>query len=85
MDYKKEYLVQHGDSVANIVKVPKCTNIRLFSVLILLQTLTIFITGSKKETRLGCFYVAAIFSWGYGWGWVEVDLNLRLKWGWDEI
>ena len=42
-------------------------------------------------TRLGCFYVTAIYSWGYGWGWVEVDidakvdLNLRLKWGWDEI
>ena len=39
------------------------------------------------RTRLGCFYVTAILSWGYGWGWVEaeVDLNLRLKWGWDEI
>ena len=38
-------------------------------------------------TRLGCFYVTAILSWGYGWGWVEaeVDLNLRLKWDWDEI
>ena len=44
-----------------------------------------------NKTRLGCFYVTAILSWGYGWGWVEVDieaevdLNLRLKWGWDEI
>ena len=43
------------------------------------------------KTRLGCFYVTAILSWGYGWGWVEVDieaevdLNLRLKWSWDEI
>ena len=38
-------------------------------------------------TRLGCFYVTAILSWGYGWGWLEaeVDLNMRLKWGWDEI
>ena len=42
-------------------------------------------------TRLGCFYVTAIMSWGYGWGWVEVDieaevdLKLRLKWGSDEI
>ena len=45
----------------------------------------------SKVTRLGCFYVTAILSWGYGWGWIEVDiedeidLNLRLKWGWDEI
>ena len=38
-------------------------------------------------TRLDCFYVTAILSWGYGWGWVEaeVDLHLRLKWDWDEI
>ena len=45
----------------------------------------------KKRTRLSCFYVTAILSWGYGWGWVEVDieaevdLNLRLKWGRDEL
>ena len=38
-----------------------------------------------QETRLGCFYVTAILSWGYGWGWFEVELNLRLKWGWYEI
>ena len=43
------------------------------------------------STRLGCFYVTAILSWGYGWGWfevdieAEVDLNLRLKWSWYEI
>ena len=43
--------------------------------------------GQISITRLGCFYVTAILSWG----WVdvdieaEVDLNLRLKWGWDEI
>ena len=48
-------------------------------------------TKIKTNTRLGCFYVTAILSWGYGWGWIEVDieaevdLNLRLKWGWDEI
>ena len=41
----------------------------------------------KRSTRLGCFYVTAILSWG----WVEVDieaevdLNLRMKWDWDEI
>ena len=39
----------------------------------------------ENTTRLGCFYVTAILSWG----WVEfeieteVDLRLRLKWGWD--
>ena len=48
-----------------------------------------YVTDLEKSfiTRLGCFYVTAILSWGYGWGWVEaeVDLNLRLKWDWDEI
>ena len=44
-------------------------------------------SGTDCSTRLGCFYVTAILSWGYGWGWVEaeVDLHLRLKWDWDEI
>ena len=28
-------------------------------------------------TRLGCFYVTAILSWGYGWGWYW-------GWGWFE-
>ena len=39
------------------------------------------------ETRLGCFYVTAILSWGYGWGWIEVDIEAEvdLKWGWDKI
>ena len=38
-------------------------------------------------TRLGCFYVTAILSWGNAWGWVEVDIEAEvdLKWGWDEI
>ena len=43
------------------------------------------------ETRLGCFYVTAILSWGSGWGWVEIDievevnLRLRLKGGWVKV
>ena len=38
------------------------------------------------ETRLGCFYVTAILSWGYGWGWAEADIEaeaeLKLTWTW---
>ena len=30
-------------------------------------------------TRLGCFYVKAILSWGYGWGWVEVDIETEVE------
>ena len=45
--------------------------------------------GCKSFTRLGCFYVTAILSWGYGWVKVDVeakvDLSLRLKLGWGEI
>ena len=49
------------------------------------------------ETRLGCFYVTAILSWGYGWGWIEDDIEaevdlkfepeveMRLRWDWDQI
>ena len=39
------------------------------------------------QTRLGCFYVTALLSWGYGWGWVEAefDLNLRLRWDLVEV
>ena len=37
-------------------------------------------------TRLGCFYVTAISSWGCGWGWVEFEIEaeaeVRLSWGW---
>ena len=40
-------------------------------------------------TRLGCFYVTAILSWGYGWGWVEVDIEaeveVKFRWGWVEV
>ena len=32
------------------------------------------------QTRLGCFYVTAILSWGYGWGWVDWYWG----WGWFE-
>ena len=36
----------------------------------------------RKITRLGCFYVTAIMSWG--WRWVEVDIEveveMRLSW-----
>ena len=44
-------------------------------------------TVGTVGTRLGCFYVTAILSWGYGWGWYWGwgYLNLRMKWGWDEI
>ena len=55
--------------------------------IILNITLPVIIETPPSTTRLGCFYVTAILSWGYGWGWLEaeVDLNLRLKWDWDEI
>ena len=44
-------------------------------------------------TRLGCFYVTAILSWGCGWvefdieaeSWNGVELRLRLRWGWVEL
>ena len=42
-----------------------------------------------EKTRLGCFYVTAILSWG--WGWVDVDieteadLRLGLMLGWDDV
>ena len=40
-----------------------------------------------NRTRLGCFYVTAILSWGYGWGlyWGWGWFEPKLKWGWDEI
>ena len=43
------------------------------------------------ETRLVCFYVTAILSWGYGWGWAvadieaKVEVRLTLTWGWFEV
>ena len=43
----------------------------------------------KNPTRLGCFYVTPILSWG--WGWVDVDieteadLQLGLMLGWDDV
>ena len=36
-------------------------------------------------TRLGCFYVSAILSWGYGWGWVEVDIEAEVEMKLDDI
>ena len=42
-------------------------------------------------TRLGCFYVTAILSWGYGWGWYwgwgwfEPEIEMRLRWDWVEV
>ena len=36
-----------------------------------------------KETRLGCFYVTAILSWGKGRDWVEV--GWYWVWGWGEV
>ena len=45
--------------------------------------------GTIKDTRLGCFYVTAILSWGYGWGWAEADIEAevegRFRWGWFEV
>ena len=47
-----------------------------------------------KKTRLGCFYVTAILSWGYGWGWVdwywgwgwfEPEDEMRLRWDCVEV
>ena len=37
------------------------------------------------NTRLGCFYVTAILSWGYGWGWFEPEVEIRLRWDWVEV
>ena len=30
---------------------------------------------TNEKTRLGCFYVTAILSWGYGW--VKVDVEAK--------
>ena len=68
-----------------------CTSNHVTNVLMVLKKCNGNKTNASLQcfilTRLGCFYVTAILSWGYGWGWVEaeVDLSLRLKWGWDEI
>ena len=44
---------------------------------------------NKIVTRLGCFYVTAILSWGWdwSWGWFELEVEVRLNWcwGWDEV
>ena len=39
------------------------------------------------KTRLGCFYVTAILSWGWygGWGWFEPEVEIRLRWDWAEV
>ena len=44
-----------------------------------------------SKTRLGCFYVTAILSWGYGggwywgWGWFEPEVEMRLRWDWVKV
>ena len=35
--------------------------------------------NSYGATRLGCFYVTAILSWGNGWGWAEVDIEAEVE------
>ena len=56
---------------------------------ILAQPGCIHLSETTVITRLGCFYVTAILSWGWGWLEVyieaEVDLKLRLKWSWVEV
>ena len=54
-------------------------------------------TWKMVVTRLGCFYVTAILSWGYGWGWIEDDIEaevdlkfepeveMRLRWDWVKV
>ena len=32
----------------------------------------------QVSTRLGCFYVTGILSWGYGLSWAEAIIGLRL-------
>ena len=47
--------------------------------------------GQISITRLGCFYVTAILSWGYGWGWYwgwgwfEPEVEMRLRWDLVEV
>ena len=50
-----------------------------------------FLINKQAETRLGCFYVTAILSWGYGWGWhwgwgwLDSEVEMRLRWDWVEV
>ena len=32
-----------------------------------------------KGTRLGCFYVTAILSWGYGWVGVDIEAEVEMR------
>ena len=40
---------------------------------------------TQGKTRLGCFYVTAILSWGYGLGWVEAEVEIRFSGSFVEI
>ena len=40
--------------------------------------------GFLSNTRLGCFYVTAIFSLSWGWDWDE-GWGWDWSWGWDNV